>query len=70
MEQRSIKKYKNKTISFINRLTPKIKVIISNCSPTIPSVIIEQHLKEAGLKVISPIYHLKIGMQEKYSHIA
>lgn len=60
---------KNK-ISQITKLDkPNIKIIISNCSPTIPNSIILSELIKLNIKPASPITRLKAGIQTPFTHI-
>lgn len=51
-------------------ISPTQKVIISNVCPTIPNYIIEEALKQLGIKIVSQISYLRAGMQEQeFQHI-
>lgn len=55
----------------IRRLvTPAQRLVLSNVCPTIPHNLLENHLKEIGLKLISPLSFLRINTNDTaYSHI-
>lgn len=62
----------NKNIEIRRLVAPTIKIIISNCSPSIPNPIIEEKLNELGIKLASPIRFLRIGIQEdmpEFNHV-
>lgn len=51
-------------------ITPATRLILSNVCPMIPHVVIEQHLKSLGLKLLSPISFLRAGLNDpQYSHV-
>lgn len=51
-------------------ITPAQRLVISNVCPTIPHEVIEQILKENGIKPVSPLTFLRAGFQrEEYRHI-
>ncbi|CAH0547257.1 unnamed protein product [Brassicogethes aeneus] len=50
-------------------ISPALRLIISNICPVIPHSIIENELLKLGLKAVSKITPLRVGMSEEYSHI-
>lgn len=60
----------NHKIDVRRLVSPTRKIIISNVHPTIPNSIIEEKIKQLGMKPASPINFIRIGMKETaYSHI-
>lgn len=51
-------------------VSPAKRVILSNVSPCLPHDIIEKHLKQVGLKVVSSINFIKAGIShENFKHV-
>lgn len=51
-------------------ITPANRIILSNVSPIIPHAIIEESLKTQGLKVVSPVSFVGVGVGvSEYSHV-
>lgn len=51
-------------------ITPAIRIVLSNVCPTIPHSTLESHLIREGLKLVSPMSFLKMGISEpEYSHV-
>lgn len=63
-------KIENHEINIRRLITPAKRLILSNVCPSIPHNIIEDNLKLSGLKLVSPINFLRVGMQEtEYAHV-
>lgn len=61
---------KNQTVQIRKYINPALRIIISNACPSIPHSVIENTLKEAGIKLVSPITFLRAGLsREEYKHI-
>nr|CAH7732987.1 unnamed protein product [Callosobruchus chinensis] len=51
-------------------ITPAVTLVISNICPSVPNNVVEDLLKINGIKLLSRITHLRVGMQEaEYSHV-
>nr|CAH7749530.1 unnamed protein product [Callosobruchus chinensis] len=51
-------------------VTPAQRLVVSNVCPSIPNKIIEDKLQTMGVKLVSGLTHLRVGMPEsEYSHV-
>ncbi|CAH1155699.1 unnamed protein product [Phaedon cochleariae] len=63
-------KIKENIIDARRLITPASRLILSNVCPAIPHEIIQTHLVNLGMKLLSPISFLRVGIQEpQYSHV-
>lgn len=60
----------NVQIKIRKLITPAKRILISNVCSSIPNYVIEKHLMDSGLKLVSPITTLKAGIPgEEFNHI-
>nr|CAI5837541.1 unnamed protein product [Callosobruchus analis] len=51
-------------------ITPALRLVISNICPTVPNGVIEDLMKSHGIKLLSRITYLRVGMPEaEYAHV-
>lgn len=70
MDQHGAIRINDQTVSARRLVTPADRLVISNVCPTIPHQVLETELTALGLKLLSPITFLRIGvLNPEYSHI-
>ncbi|CAH2002191.1 unnamed protein product [Acanthoscelides obtectus] len=68
-EHKSIK-IQDHDIEIRRLVTPAQRLVISNVCPSVPNNIIESSLTTMGLKLLSRMTYLRVGMPEnEYNHI-
>lgn len=61
---------KNQKIKVRKLITPTKRIVLSNVSPHLPHSVLEKALTTCGLKLMSPISHIKYSIaNEEYNHI-
>lgn len=70
LQERSSINVKGHEIGIRRLITPAQRIIISNVCPSVPPEILENALKSAGLKLVSPVNYLRAGVpNDILSHV-
>lgn len=70
VEEHSIIVINDREIEIRRLITPARRIVISNVCPSIPHHIIENELRQLGIKTVSPVSCIRAGITgDEYSHV-
>jgi len=70
ISEKKVFQIKDQTLQARRLVSPSIRLVLSNVSPTIPHSTIENELKKLNIKLLSPIIFLRMNLPDpEYSHI-